>query len=459
MDNNEPPQRPETPATGFPADFAWGAATSAYQIEGAASEDGKGESIWDRFAHTPGAIAGGATGDVACDHYHRWRDDLDLMASLNLTAYRFSVAWARVFPEGKGPVNAAGLDFYERLVEGLLARGVAPYLTLYHWDLPQALQERGGWVWRDTALYFADYAAALARRLGDRVGHWITLNEPRVVVTDGYVKGQKAPGLRDPALTLPVAHHLLLAHGAATQALRAELPAEARVGITLDFAAIEPATDRDRDVEAARVLDGVRHRLYLDPLYRGAYPEETLALLATPPDLLRGGDLELIATPTDFLGVNYYTRRIAHAGPDGPTDPRLAPARGALTATGWEVYPRGLTETLRRLRDEYAPARMYITENGAAYPDVVAEDGHIHDGKRVDYLRDHIRAARDAIAEGVPLHGYFVWSLLDNFEWSHGYTPRFGVVRTDYATQARIPKDSARLLAAVAATNGAALEE
>lgn len=445
--------------TGFPSDFAWGAATAAYQIEGAAAADGKGESIWDRFSHTPGAISDGTTGDVACDHYRLWQDDVDLLASLGLNAYRFSVSWPRVFPDGKGTLNPAGLDFYERLVEGLLARGVAPFITLYHWDLPQTLHEKGGWANRDTAFYFADFALALARRFGDRVGHWITHNEPHVVVHEGYVKGDKAPGIRNPALILPVSHHLLLSHGAATEALRSELPQSAQLGITLNFADIEPATDRDADVQAARVRDGLWHRLYLDPLYRGAYPEDVLPLVDEPLDLIRTGDLERIAAPTDFLGVNYYTRSIIRAGPGGPTDPRSVPPRGALTTMGWEVYPEGLTNILRRLRDDYAPKALYVTENGAAYLDAIAADGRIYDGQRTAYLRRHLQAARDAIAVGVPLRGYFVWSLMDNFEWQHGHTQRFGVVYTDYATQRRIPKESARFLTAVAATNGAALDE
>lgn len=445
--------------TGFPAEFAWGAATAAYQIEGAAAADGKGESIWDRFSHTPGAIGDGSTGDVACDHYRLWQDDLDLLASLRLNAYRFSVSWPRVFPEGRGAINPAGLDFYDRLVEGLLARGIAPFITLYHWDLPQALQEKGGWENRDTAFYFADFALALARRLGDRVGRWITHNEPHVVVYEGYVKGDKAPGIRKPSLILPISHHLLLSHGAATEALRSELPETARIGITLNFADIEPATDREADIQAARVRDGLWHRLYLDPLYHGAYPEDILPLVSAPPDLIRDGDLERIATPTDFLGVNYYTRSIIRAGRNGPDDPRSVPPRGALTTMRWEVYPEGLTHVLRRLRDDYSPKALYVTENGAAYPDSVAPDGRIYDTQRETYIRRHLQATRDALAEGVPVRGYFVWSLMDNFEWQHGYAPRFGVAYTDYATQQRIPKESARFLAAVAATNGDALDE
>lgn len=459
MGDDAPPDRTAITETGFPVDFVWGAATAAYQIEGAAAADGKGESIWDRFSHTAGAIVDSSTGDVACDHYRLWQEDLDLLASLNLNAYRFSISWPRVLPEGKGAVNPPGLDFYDRLVEGLLARGIAPFVTLYHWDLPQALHDRGGWENRDTALYFADFAAAMARRLGDRVGHWITHNEPHVVVYEGYVKGDKAPGIKNPALIMPVSHHLLLSHGAAVEAVRSELPAGARVGITLNFSHIEPATDREDDARAAHARDGLWHRLYLDLLYRGEYPEDVLPLVATPPDLIHPGDLERIAAPTDFLGVNYYSRSIIRAGPGGPNDPRSLPPHGPLTTMGWEVYPQGLANVLRRLRDDYAPKAMYVTENGAAYPDTLTPDGHIHDQRRTEYLRRHLQTAREAIAAGVPLRGYFVWSLMDNFEWQHGYTQRFGVVYTDYATQRRIPKDSASFITSIAATNGGALDE
>ena len=459
MGEQEPGTQPAVTETGFPAGFAWGAATAAYQIEGGATADGKGESIWDRFSHTPGAISDGSTGDVACDHYRLWHADVDQMARLSLNAYRFSVSWPRIFPEGKGALNASGLDFYEQLVERVLAQGITPFVTLYHWDLPQALQDKGGWENRDTALYFADFAVALARRLGDRVGHWITQNEPHVVVYDGHVMGTKAPGLRDKRLILPVSHHLLLSHGVATQALRSELPEGAQIGATLNFAHIEPASDREEDAQAARIRDGLWHRLYLDPLYRGAYPEDVLPLVAAPLDLIRDGDLEIIASPTDFLGVNYYTRSIIRAGAGGAEDPRSVPPRGALTTMGWEVYPEGLTQVLTRLRADYAPKGMYITENGAAYPDHVAPDGRVYDTERKEYLRRHFQAARDALAAGAPLRGYFVWSLLDNFEWSHGYTQRFGIVYTDYATQQRIPKESAAFVSAVAATNGGALDE
>ncbi len=454
-------------AGGFPVGFFWGTATAAYQIEGAAREDGKGESIWDRFAHTPGKIAGGATGDVACDHYHRWQEDLDLMARLNLNAYRFSAAWPRVYPDGYGELNLAGLDFYDRLVDGMLARGIAPFMTLYHWDLPQALEDRGGWLNRDTASAFADFAQTMAKRLGDRVGHWITINEPMTIVLEGYINGIHAPGQRNEALALPVAHHLLLAHGLALQAIRAEVGSQVEVGITLNLTLAEPASDHAEDVEAAQRLDGLANRLFLDPVLRGEYPSDILdpsltAANADPDALFRSGDLAIINGETDFLGFNYYMRMLAHADPNAG----LLPAYGSppvppeeLTVMGWEVYPQGLEELLMRVQREYHPPMIYITENGAAFPDTLDADGQVHDPRRVAFLRDHLLATRRAIAAGVPVRGYLVWSFLDNFEWARGFEPRFGIVYTDYPTQRRIVKDSGRFYAEVAATNGARLDE
>ncbi|MFI5274840.1 MAG: GH1 family beta-glucosidase [Ktedonobacterales bacterium] len=450
----------EVTETGFPADFVWGTATAAYQIEGGAREGGRGESIWDRYSHTPGKIADGSNGDVACDAYTRWREDLDLMQRLSYNAYRFSVAWPRVFPAGRGALNQEGLDYYESLVDGLLARGIQPFLTLYHWDLPQTLEDAGGWVNRDTSFYFADFAQAVAQRLGDRVGHWITLNEPHIVAYEGYLHGQKAPGKQDASLIAPVSHHLLLAHGLAVQALRSVLAPATRVGITLNVSPIEPATDREADAEAARLLDGLWHRLYLDPLYKGEYPEDARAALAMPDELVRDGDLGVIATATDFLGVNYYSRTRVRAGNGRGPEPEIAGSKAPKkkrTAVGWEVYPDGLYEVLMRLHRDYAPPRLYVTESGAAYTDVLTEAGAVHDPARVEYLGEHFLAARRAIAEGVPLHGYLVWSFMDNFEWQLGYGPRFGLVYTDYATQRRIPKDSAAFVAEVAATNGGSL--
>jgi len=473
--DDQPMERPYAPRShgnvrltqgGFPGAFAWGAATSAYQIEGAAREDGKGESIWDRFTHTPGKIEGGATGDLACDHYHRWQDDLDLMARLGLNAYRFSVAWTRVFPEGYGRLNLPGLDFYDRLVDGLLARGAAPYMTLYHWDLPQALQEHGGWLTRDTANAFADFAQAMAKRLGDRVDHWITLNEPMSVVLEGYINGNHAPGLRDETLALPVAHHLLLAHGLALQAIRAEAPT-VDAGITLNLMAVEPASDRAEDVEAAQRLDGLANRMFLDPVLRGEYPADIFdpsltAGSADPDALFRTGDLAIIGGHLDFLGMNYYTRVLARASSNAGLIPAYVTApvpHDELTVMGWEVYPAGLEQLLLRVHNDYHPPVIYITENGAAFPDTLDATRQVHDPRREAFLRDHLLATRRAIMAGVPVGGYFVWSLLDNLEWAHGYTPRFGIVYTDYPTQERIIKDSGRFFSEVAATEGLRLDE
>jgi beta-glucosidase len=448
---------PATATTaGFPANFAWGTATAAYQIEGAARADGKGESIWDRFTRVPGAIHQGETGDVACDHYHRWRADVELMAELGLNAYRFSISWPRVVPMGRGAVNTAGLDFYDALVDALLERGIAPYVTLYHWDLPQALEDRGGWRNRDTALAFAEYAGVVAHRLGDRVRHWITLNEPQVAVYLGHVTGEMAPGVRDLSLWAPVAHHLLLAHGVAVPILRAASAADAQVGITLNLAPFEPASASEDDRNAARFVDGLFNRWFLDPIFRGGYPPEVFALLAQPAGMVQADDMATIAAPLDFLGVNYYTRFMIRAGVGGEHAlPVLVPETGpGLTEMGWFVYPTGLYDLLLRLRDEYAPARMFITENGAAYPDLIAADGAVHDPERVAYLRAHFAQAQRAIADGVPLLGYFVWSLMDNFEWALGYSKRFGIYYVDYQTQQRILKDSGRYLSEVAGRNG-----
>ncbi len=444
----------ELTATGFPADFAWGSATASYQIEGAFNEDGKGESIWDRFTHTPGHILDGSTGDVACDHYHRWRDDLNLLAQLKHRAYRFSIAWPRVLPEGRGQVNLRGLDFYDRLVDGLLEREIVPFVTLYHWDLPQVLQDDGGWANRDTTNAFADYASVVARRLGDRVRHWITHNEPQVVTNDGYARGRKAPGVRDESLVAPVSHHLLLSHGLATQALRAFGRPGMQVGITLNLAEVEPATDKAEDVEATTLLDGLRNRWYLDPLFRGGYPEDAQAVQPIPAGLIQAGDMELIAAPLDFLGVNYYSHARARASKSGGSMPETLPPQGTLTGAGWEVYPQGLTDILLRLHRDYQPRALYVTENGAAYDDVLTPGDEVHDRERANFLREHFLAAREALAQGVPLHGYFVWSLMDNFEWQDGYTRRFGLVYIDYPTQRRILKDSAYLFIETVANNG-----
>jgi beta-glucosidase len=419
----------------FPDNFVFGVATSAYQIEGAAQEDGRGPSIWDTFCREPGRILDGGNGDVACDHYHRWRGDLDLIQRLGADAYRFSVAWPRVQPGGKGAVNVTGLDFYERLVDGLLERGLKPYATLYHWDLPQALQDGGGWVNRDTALRFAEYTRVVAGRLGDRVQSYATLNEPWCSSVLSYQLGEHAPGLRDRKLALAAAHHLLLGHGEAVAALRGVVRG-AQLGIVLNLQPAFPASDRSEDVAAARFADGAFNRWFLDPLLRAEYPADVWAAYGADVPDVQSGDLARIAQASDFLGVNYYSRSVN--GASGP----VRPGGSSHTQMGWEVYPRGLTDLLVRLKADYHAPPIVITENGAAYPDELA-GGHVHDPERVKYLQLHLRAVVEAVRQGVAVQGYFAWSLLDNFEWAHGYDKRFGLVYVDYATQARTLKDSA----------------
>jgi beta-glucosidase len=416
----------------------WGAATSAYQVEGAAGADGRGPSIWDVFCRRPGAVRGGDTGDVACDHFHRFGEDVALMRELGLDAYRFSVAWPRVLPEGRGRVEQRGLDFYDRLVDELLAAGIEPFVTLYHWDLPQALEDAGGWPSRSTAGAFAEFADVVARRLGDRVTAWITHNEPWVASQLGYAQGIHAPGRRYPEAAVAAAHHLLLSHGWAVDVLRRAAP-RAQVGITIDQWPAHPATASDADVEAARRFDLARHRWYLDPVLRGAYPEELLAEAPYATVPLRPGDLATIAAPIDFLGVNAYSRALVAAGPEGPV--QIRPPRGQTTALGWEVYPDALYEALLRTL-EYAVPAVYVTENGAAFGDVRGHDGAVRGPERIEYLARHVEAVDRAIAAGCPVRGYFVWSLLDNFEWAAGYAARFGLVYVDYATLGRVPKAS-----------------
>ncbi len=431
----------------FPDRFVWGAATSSYQIEGAVAEDGRGESIWDRFCQQPGAVAGGAHGDIACDHYRRWPGDVALMRDLGLGAYRFSVAWPRVIPAGIGAVNPPGLDFYDRLVDGLLAAGIEPFATLYHWDLPQPLEDAGGWPVRTTADAFVVYADVVSRRLGDRVKHWITHNEPWCVSVLGYADGQHAPGRRDPAAALAASHHLLLSHGWAVPVIRGNAPG-AEVGITLNLVPAVPASASPADRDACRRFDGTMNRWYLDPLHGRGYPADVLAdhvaagaVPATGWPVVQPGDLEAIATATDFLGVNYYSRAISRgAGADNlPPALVVAPVQ---TDIGWEVYPDGLAEILVRVHQDYRPAKLHVTENGASYATAPGDDGRIRDLARTQYLHDHLLSARRAIAAGVPLAGYFAWSLMDNFEWAYGYQQRFGITWVDYQDQTRILKDS-----------------
>ena len=433
--------------TRLPAGFVLGVATAAYQIEGAVREEGRQASIWDTFSHTPGRVLNGDTGDIACDHYHRWQADVALMRELGVHAYRFSIAWPRILPTGRGAVNEAGLDFYERLVDALLAAGIEPFATLYHWDLPQALQDEvGGWTGRETAQAFADYADVVSHRLGDRVKHWITLNEPYVSAFEGYEDGRHAPGLKEARLAWQVSHHLLLAHGLAVPILRANCAADTRIGITLNLMPAYPATSSPEDQRAAQLVDGKVNRWFLDPLFRGNYPPDLLALLemGNLAPHIETGDSEIIARPLDFLGVNYYSRALAHQKSHGSvTDIELVKPHGAeVTEMGWEVFPQGLSALLVRLHQEYRIPQLFITENGAAFQDTLSPDGHVHDESRVSYLREHFQQALNALGEGVPLAGYFIWSLLDNFEWGYGYSKRFGLVYVDFATQRRVVKDS-----------------
>ncbi|HSF80614.1 MAG TPA: GH1 family beta-glucosidase [Anaerolineales bacterium] len=446
----------------FPPGFLWGSATSSYQIEGAWNIDGKGESIWDRFAHTPGKVKNRETGDVACDHYHRWQSDLALMKELGLQAYRFSVAWPRVLPSGTGALNRQGLDFYSRLVDSLLEAGIQPFVTLYHWDLPQALQEQGGWPARSTAEAFVGYADTVSRLLGDRVKYWITHNEPEVVATQGYFAGRHAPGVRDLGQSVRTSHHLLLSHGWAVQAIRSNCP-QAEAGITLNTGWIMAASNSQADLNAARERDGKLIRWYADPLYGRGYPVDAVshyqALGALPEglDFIQPGDMQAIATPTDFLGVNYYSREVirSRAPDNAPRTVFPAPKDNQhWTEMDWEVYSDGLLGVLVRLYSDYQLPKIYITENGASYSDGPDANGRIPDSRRQDYLRTHFIAAQRAIQVGVPLAGYFVWSLMDNFEWAYGYSQRFGIIWVDFQTQQRILKDSARWYASVIARNG-----
>jgi len=450
----------------FPAGFVWGASTAAYQIEGAVDEDGRGRSIWDTFSHTPGAIADGTTGDVATDHYHRTEQDVALMADIGLSAYRFSIAWPRVVPNGSGAVNQAGLDFYSRLVDQLLERSISPIVTLYHWDLPQALQDVGGWTNRDTIRRFAEYAAIVAGALGDRVATFTTLNEPWCSAFLGYGTGTHAPGIADNATALLTAHHLLLAHGWGVAALRAALPSSAQVSITLNLTVPRPATPSDTD--ATRHVDAISNRMFLDPIRHGRYPADLLVDTLHVSDwaFVRDGDLEAIAAPIDFLGVNYYMpTRIAAPSDDLAARPDASrwpgtdlayevPEPGQHTAMNWLVDPASLTELLLRLNRECPGLPLVITENGAAFDDVVEVSGEIHDIERIDYLREHVGAVHAAIEEGADVRGYIVWTLLDNFEWSFGTSKRFGLVHVDYDTLERRPKDSARWYHDVIAANG-----
>jgi beta-glucosidase len=448
----------------FPPGFTWGAATAAYQIEGAAHVDGRGQSVWDTFSHTPGKVRGGDTGDIACDSYHRFREDVALLKSFGLNAYRFSVSWPRVQPGGSGAANQRGLDYYKALLDELAEHDIAPAVTLYHWDLPQELQDAGGWATRDTAQRFADYAGIVADALGDRVARWITLNEPQVVSENGYRTGRHAPGLFDNEAATATTHHLLLGHGLAAQRLRAGGAAE--VGITLDMHPVRVLGDSEALERARQITDAELNGLYLDPLLYGRYPAAASAELTPPESLILDGDMSTINQPLDFLGVNYYSPIILRAGDPADLRRNEEPARGGVpgvvgyrpeslerTPMGWLIDPDGLHELLLRLSAEAPGLPLYIFENGCAAEDYVNPEGSVDDVERISYLHKHLYAAARAIKDGVNLAGYYVWSLLDNFEWGWGYQKRFGIVFVDFGTQRRIPKSSAGFYSEVARTN------
>lgn len=481
IDVQELPSDPGVePANGFlrfPDGFLWGAATAAYQIEGGAATDGRTPSIWDTFSVKPGAVVGGHTGHVAIDHYHRYRDDVALMKRLGLNSYRFSVSWSRVQPDGGGPANPAGLDFYRRLVDELLENGIEPWLTLYHWDLPQPIEDAGGWPARDTAARFAEYASIVHGALGDRVRSFTTLNEPWCSGFLGYASGDHAPGRRDPASAVRAVHHLLLGHGLAVDAIRAQR-AETQVGLTLNLYAVSAASTSDNDAEAMRRIDGLGNRFFLDPVLRGSYPADVVADLASITDFshVHDGDLDIISRPLSMLGINYYSRNTLAApepGPDGTIDWRGPDPKGPnvgseavrfisrgvpVTAMDWEIDAPGLSEILQRVARDYPGTPLYITENGAAFHDQVGPDDFVNDIDRREYIDAHLRACHEAIAAGVPLRGYFAWSLLDNFEWAWGYTRRFGLVYVDYTNQRRTPKASAHWYSDVIARHGLSAE-
>jgi beta-glucosidase len=420
----------------FPRGFVWGAASAAYQIEGACDEDGKGPSIWDTFSHTPGKIRTGETGDVACDHYHRFSEDLQLARQMNIKAYRFSLSWSRIFPQGKGAVNPLGLDFYDRLVDSMLAQGIEPYITLYHWDLPQALQDQGGWTNRDTAGYFADYAAAVIRRLGDRVSKWTTINEPWVASMQGHVKGNHAPGLTDMKTGLAVGHHLLLGHGMAVQAVRS-LDSNADVGIALSLSPPAPETEDPADMDEAEKIWQINNAWFLDPIFSGCYPPIMYELFGEDAVPAKPNDFAIISQKIDFLGVNYYFRNVRNA------KGRVLKVPGSeYTDMGWEVHPQSLRILLLKMHNEYRLPPIFITENGCALQDQLTPEGHVHDTKRIKFVHDHLVELRTAMRDGVAVKGYFVWSLTDNFEWAFGTSKRFGLIYVDFATLNRYIKDS-----------------
>ena len=427
----------------FAQDFLWGCSTSSYQIEGATDLDGRGESIWDRFSAQPGNISDGSTGNVACDHYHRWPEDLDLGCQLGLNAYRFSIAWPRIFPASGTRPNQKGLDFYSRLVDGMLERGLQPWATLYHWDLPQRLQDQGGWVQRETVSAFVDFAEVMSAHLGDRVKNWITHNEPWCTAMHGNLDGMHAPGNRDLKTALQVCHHVLLSHGLALPVIKANVP-DAKVGIALSLHPLQAASAQQADIDATVRHDGLRNRWFLDPLHGRGYPQDVWQLCGLDVPLIEAGDMAAIATPTDFLGVNYYFPEVIANAPESmPLRSKVVvmPDR-ERTAFGWEVAPEGLATLLKRIANDYQPAPIYITENGSTYEDVIEEDGSINDVERRNYFIRHLAVLRDVIAQGIVVKGYFAWTLMDNFEWAEGYRRRFGLVYVDFKTQERTIKSS-----------------
>jgi beta-glucosidase len=439
----------------FPKDFIWGVSSSAYQIEGAWNEDGKGPSVWDWFSHLPGKTARGDNGDTACDHYHRWKEDLDLLKTLGVGAYRFSISWSRVIPEGRAKVNPAGLDFYSRLVDGLLERGIEPYPTLYHFDLPLALHKKGGWLQRDTAAAFGEYAAAVAARLGDRVSWWITLNEPMVVALMGYLTGAHAPGVRHPGAFANATHNLLLAHGEAVRAIRSASPRPARVGIALNLSPAHPARDREADRRAAASFDVLANRNALDPILRGSYPPDFWRRFGLFAPKIREGDLQRIAEKIDFLGINYYTRHVISGRWWIPImgAQMVRPKQGEFSPM-WEIYPPGLQEIVERVWNDYKPPMILVTENGIPVSDAPDSTGAVDDPRRISYLARHLQKLHGTVAKQIPVKGYFVWSLTDNFEWELGYAMRFGLIHIDFATLKRTPKSSFHWFSEVIGRNG-----
>lgn len=420
--------------------FTWGVATSSYQIEGAATAGGRGPSIWDTFSRVPGAVINGDSGDVACDHYHRYNEDLDLIKWLGVNAYRFSIAWPRIFPQGAGSPNQAGIDFYDRLIDGALERGITPWPTLYHWDLPQALEDKGGWNSRATSERFAEYAHLMAEKFGDRVKNWTTLNEPFCSAWLGYLYGVMAPGIKDLQTAINASHHLLLGHGLATQAIRS-VASDLRVGIVLNLTPAIPLNENDE--LAAKYADGFDNRWYADPIFKGSYPQDIVEGFGKEVPI-HAGDMQSISAPLDFLGINFYTRQTVTLDESAkPLPYRPVMVDGVeRTAMGWEVHPESLTNIIMRVHRDYAPKEIYITENGSAWDDSVIND-KVDDPHRVSYLERHLDAMLAAKAQGAPVNGYFAWSLMDNFEWAYGYSKRFGIVYVEYETQKRIPKSSA----------------